>query len=303
MILDVKELVKVFNDDGIKNTACDGVSFKIAERECLGLIGESGCGKSTTANMIAGMLKPDGGSICYEGTLLEGTYRKQQKLRSNMQMIFQNPQASFNPRMKLRRAITEPLRLSGVKYSRAEREKLLDNVLAAVGLKPEYKDKYAWEISGGECQRAAIARAMICQPKFLICDEITSALDVSIQAQIIQLIYDLKNSSNISFLFISHDLAVVCNICDKIAVMYQGNIVEYGVAQNIIDHPRHPYTRNLTQSALRPGEAEIRGINADIPEKNGCKYYPHCNQATEECLRRVNIVDIDSEHSSACIYG
>ncbi|NLV21112.1 MAG: ABC transporter ATP-binding protein [Syntrophomonadaceae bacterium] len=302
MILEVNNLQKTFVNNGVCNVACNGISFYVEEHECLGLIGESGCGKSTSANMIAGLLKPDGGSIVFEGKeLLTGSPRQQRLARKNMQMIFQNPQASFNPRIKLSKAIVEPLTLSGNKHSKAEIEALLDSALAAVGLKSEYKDKYAWEISGGECQRAAIARAMICKPRFLICDEITSALDVSIQAQIMHLIYDLKRSSDISYLFISHDLAVVSNLCDKVAVMYNGSIVEYGPTMEVVNHPLHPYTKDLITNALHPGENEIFQNAGDEAVQSGCAYYRFCKAAKDSCRTSCGQIDMTGEHNSRCL--
>ena len=280
MILEVKNLVKQFKKGKQSQLAVDHVSFALEEKKCLGIIGESGSGKSTTANMIAGFLKPDGGSILFEGEdLCQAKGRKSSKLRQHMQMVFQNPQESFNPKMKLKEAICEPLLCLGI---RGDLQSRLMQALELVELKKEYADKYPWEISGGECQRAAIARAIICEPRLLICDEVTSALDVSVQAQIIRLLNDLKTTLGMSCIFISHDLASVSSICDDIAVMYKGKYLEYGKTMDVVRSPGHPYTRDLLENALHPGEEPVYE-NPENTIKSRCIYAGYCREFTEKC--------------------
>ena len=294
MILEVKDLVKTFGSRE-KTVAVDHVSFSLAENECLGIIGESGSGKSTTANIIAGFLKPDSGSIVYEGNELTGRSSRQgRKLREGIQMVFQDPQGSFDPRIKLGKSITEPLRCMKGKEGVLSLEEVMD----MVGLKAEYADKYPWEISGGECQRAAIARALISRPSLLICDELTSALDVSVQAQIINLLYDLKKKSSMAFIFISHDLASVSSLCDDVAVMYKGRYLEYGRTMDVISDPGHPYTRDLMNNAVYPGRKPIFE-NSCSEEAGCCPYRRYCSDLSEDC-RRFRMGDV-SQAGSYCM--
>lgn len=294
MILEVKDLVKTFGSRE-KTVAVDHVSFSLAENECLGIIGESGSGKSTTANIIAGFLKPDSGSIVYEGNELTGRSSRQgRKLREGIQMVFQDPQGSFDPRIKLGKSITEPLRCKKGKEGVLSLEEVMD----MVGLKAEYADKYPWEISGGECQRAAIARALISRPSLLICDELTSALDVSVQAQIINLLYDLKKKSSMAFIFISHDLASVSSLCDDVAVMYKGRYLEYGRTMDVISDPGHPYTRDLMNNAVYPGRKPIFE-NSCSEEAGCCPYRRYCSDLSEDC-RRFRMEDV-SQAGSYCM--
>ncbi|MDD2478045.1 MAG: ABC transporter ATP-binding protein [Candidatus ainarchaeum sp.] len=283
MIMQVSNLTKTFTISGKKQIAVDKVNLSIKRGECLGLIGESGSGKSTIANLIAGLLKPDSGSIIFNSSeFVKASAKDLQIARKEMQMVFQNPQESFNPRMKLIGAISEPL-IYQKKYKKSEIEQLVYGTLERVGLKGEYAAKYAWEISGGECQRAAIARAIIGNPKLILCDEITSALDVSVQAQIISLLHQLKEETDMSFLFISHDLAIVSSICDNVAVMYKGQIMESGDTLSLINNPLHPYTRDLIFNALKPGEKRIEKVSDCNGMINGCKYYEFCNISEKQC--------------------
>ena len=204
--------------------------------ECLGLIGESGSGKSTVANLAAGLRKPTSGQISFYG--------------EHMQMVFQNPLTSFSPKMKILDSVCEGLRYRTT-MTRKEQEARAYEVLEMVGLKQEYAQKYSHELSGGECQRAAIGRAIMIKPQLLICDEVTSALDVSVQAQIIRLLHNLKREMKMSYLFISHDLALVSSICDRIAVMYEGGIVESGSVREVLDNPREDYTKKLLDAVLK----------------------------------------------------
>lgn len=235
LVLDVKGLKKTFIRQKKEKIAVDNIDFHIKPGECLGLIGESGSGKSTTAYMVGGLLKPSSGNILFNGNY--------------MQMIFQNPNMSFSPRMRLLDSICEGLRYH-TNLSKMEIEQRALEALDMVLLKREYADRYSWQLSGGECQRAAIARAILIRPQLLICDEVTSALDVSVQAQIIHLLYNLKKELGLSYLFISHDIALVTSICDRIAVMYQGKIIETGNTMDVISNPKKDYTKLLIRSAL-----------------------------------------------------
>lgn len=253
-ILDVKNINHLFQNKKETTQAVSNVSFSVREGECVGLIGESGSGKTTVANLISGMLPIQQGSIAFMGeSIAECTGKKRKEVYQDMQMVFQNPMESFSPKMRLDDGIAEGLHYY-TKLSKRERRKRAIEVMKLVGLREEYASKHCMELSGGECQRAAIGRAIILQPKLLICDEVTSALDVSIQAQIMHLLYDLKEEFKLSYLFISHDLALVSSICDRVCVMYQGEIVEEGPALEVIQNPQQEYTRKLIDSILKMPE-------------------------------------------------
>ncbi len=242
MILKVEQLEKRFG----KNEVLKGISFEIAEGVCLGLLGESGCGKSTTASIITGMLKPDAGAVYLLDQCAVTPGKTDRKLISRaVQMVFQNPSGSLDPRKRLEDSVTEPLLLTG--KSREEKRELADHVLEHVGLKKEYLEKFPWEISGGECQRITLARSIIGRPKLLICDEATSALDVSVQAQIVGLIRELQEELQMSVLFITHDVPLACGLCDEIAVMQDGRIVEKRRTEELLRTPEHPYTKLLLE--------------------------------------------------------
>lgn len=234
-ILTVANLKKTFYMGKDEFQAVKDVSFSIKQGECLGLIGESGSGKSTVAKLISGLIKPSQGEITFYG--------------KNMQMVFQDPMQSFSPRMTILDSLCEGVRYR-TNFTRKEQEKRAYEVLEQVGLKKEYASKFCYELSGGECQRAAIGRAIMIKPELLICDEVTSALDVSVQAQIIHLLKSLADEMKMSYLFISHDLALVSGLCDRVAVMYQGNMIETGKVREVIDHPRAAYTKRLLASVL-----------------------------------------------------
>lgn len=249
-ILVVENLCKRFYGNSGIVDAVDNVSFEIYEGECAGLIGESGSGKSTIAALVAGLLTPDGGSVSFLGKCLTSDKSgRPQKLYRNLQMIFQNPMAAFNPRYKMAESVAEGLRYYERLPSKRLRE-LAVSYMEMCGLTPGDGDKYPWQLSGGECQRAAIARAIISRPRLLICDEITSALDVSIQKQILELLADLQKRLNMSCLFISHDLAVVSQFCQRVMVMHDGRLVESGPVADIIGRPQNEYTKRLLSSVL-----------------------------------------------------
>lgn len=249
-VLEGKGLTKRFSKEKNVFKAVDSVDFQLMPGECFGLVGESGCGKSTLAKLIAHLEKLDSGQIILDGTDI--TYAKGKALHqsySKLQMVFQDPVSSFDGRMRIGDSIVEVLSNFNV-VPASERPKTMFALLEMVGLKPEYARRFPHQLSGGECQRAAIARAIAVHPKVLICDEATSALDVSVQAQILALLQRFRTEMNISFLFISHDLALVSCFCERIGVMAHGRLVEMGFSGDIIKHPTHPYTKSLLASVF-----------------------------------------------------
>lgn len=248
-ILDVKDLTKNFYKNKQLFTAVNHISFQLRQGECLGLVGESGCGKSTTVKMLTHLLKPDSGEILLEGTEIQHLKGKAlKKLYTEIQMVFQIPQDSFDPRRTLGDSIMESMRNHNV--SRKEAQNRLWQLLQQVELPSELAERYPNQVSGGQCQRAAIARALAVNPKILICDEATSALDVTVQAQIIELLKRLQQEMDLSILLISHDLALVQHLCDRVLVMYQGNIVEQGTPDRVINAPENDYTKMLIEAAM-----------------------------------------------------
>lgn len=248
-ILEVKNLKKSYCKGKISFTAVDDISFSVKKGECIGLVGESGCGKSTTAKMITCLEKPDSGSILLNGEdILTLKKRQRKNIYTEIQMIFQMPQDSFDPRCSLGDGIIESLRNHG--SSRSEAEQRLQELMSMVELDPELAKRYPHQVSGGQCQRAAIARALAIEPSLIICDEVTSALDVTVQAQIVELLQKLKQEMGLSLLLICHDLALVQKLCDRVLVMYKGKIVETGTPDEVICHPKEEYTKRLIDSVL-----------------------------------------------------
>ncbi len=271
--------------------AVDGVTLDVKPGECLGLVGESGCGKSTLALSILGLVSPVRGSITLDGKPVVAAGRSDDRstLARTVQMVFQDPYASLNPRQTVRRTLSDPLRLHGVTNAGEVADRVAE-MMARVGLRPEQADRYPHEFSGGQRQRIGIARALILKPKLVLCDEPVSALDVSIRAQIINLLLELKESMGLSYIMISHDLGVVEHMCDRVAVMYLGRIVESGGWREIFEKPAHPYTRALIAAIPDPFiRAEIRREKArgEIPNPlnppTGCTFHPRCPIASEEC--------------------
>jgi ABC-type oligopeptide transport system ATPase subunit len=233
--------------------AVDGVSFELRRGETLGLVGETGCGKSTTARLIMRLLDPTAGEVCFDGrdiTRLKGSALK--AVRREMQMIFQDPYSSLNPRKTVGTIISQPFAIHGLERDRAQRRRTVQELMDTVGLNPEHYNRYPHEFSGGQRQRIGVARALALRPKLLIADEPVSALDVSIQAQILNLLRDLQRELGLTLLFISHDLSVVRYMCDRVAVMYQGKIVELAPNEALYSSPEHPYTRELLAAVPRP---------------------------------------------------
>jgi oligopeptide/dipeptide ABC transporter ATP-binding protein len=260
------------------------VDLEIRRGETLGLVGESGCGKSTLGRTILRLLEPTAGSIAFEATdLTRLSQRELRPLRRHMQMIFQDPYASLNPRMTVGAAIAEPLVIHRLAATAREREQRVHELLARVGLRADAARRYPHEFSGGQRQRIGIARALACRPQFLVCDEPISALDVSIQAQIVNLLEDLQDSERLTYLFISHDLKIVQHISDRVAVMYLGRIVELADAQTLYRTPKHPYTLALLSAVPRIDPATRRDriiLPGDVPSPihppAGCPFHPRC---------------------------
>ena len=304
-ILKVENLKKVYIKDKNEFTAVNNVDLNIKEGECVGLVGESGCGKSSIARMITNLERHSGGDIFINGINMQ-EFNKKKELYKQVQMIFQNPLDSFNPRIKLGNSIGEIKVNLG--YNKREIKKEVIELLEKVGLSEDYYYRYPKEVSGGQCQRAAIARALLIKPKLLICDEPTSALDVSVQGQIINLLNDIKEKTKTSFLFISHDLALVQNFCDKIYVMYEGEIVEKGTRDQIINFPTHPYTKLLLSSNFSiyeddeyfMEEFDKFDMNTEIIH-DGCKFYGRCPFRSEICKEKeTKLKEISNGHFTSC---
>lgn len=264
MLIEVKDLVKeysvgIFNKSGVK--AVDDVNFCVQQGETLGLVGESGCGKSTVARLLLMLIKPTSGSVRFEGQELTGMSQAALlKFRREMQIVFQQPQQSLHPRMKIAESLAEPLQLYKLVKSKAEEKERVRELLYEVGLSEEHLERYPHELSGGQAQRVAIARVLALKPNFIVADEPTSMLDVSVQAQILSLIKKLQQKHTIGMLFISHDLEVVQAVSDRVAVMHQGKLVETGSKQQIFREPRHSYTKYLSSTRLEMPISLMRDV-------------------------------------------
>lgn len=278
--------------------AVDGVSLDIGPGETLGLVGESGCGKSTLGKAVVRLLKPTSGSIHFRDIdITRIDQRSLRPLRRDFQMIFQDPAESLDPRMSVRSIIEEPFIIHGL-GTRAERVQWVDGLLDRVGLPASAAERYSFEFSGGQRQRISIARAIALQPALILCDEPVSALDVSIQSQILNLLMDLRERFGLSYLFISHDLSVVRHIADRVAVMYLGRIVETGPAEGVMRHPRHPYTQALITAIPRTGgtrrDRPLR-LPGDVPSPAnpppGCPFHPRCPFAQDRCRRERPLLE------------
>lgn len=277
--------------------AVDGVSLDIMPGETLGLVGESGCGKSTLGRTLLRLLEPTSGSIEFDGKDMTSLSQSDLRpLRQRMQIIFQDPYASLNPRMKVGAAIAEPIEIFSLTKNASETKKRVAELLKKVGLSEDAAGRYPHEFSGGQRQRIGIARALAVRPQFIVCDEPISALDVSIQAQIVNLLQDLQEAENLTYLFISHDLQVVQHLCDRVAVMYLGNVVEIGSARSIYDTPQHPYTKALLSAVPVADPSAIRRrqiLEGDVPSPidppTGCAFHPRCPVANkpEVCFQKV----------------
>jgi oligopeptide/dipeptide ABC transporter ATP-binding protein len=310
-LLEVDALVKHFpveNSDEVLR-AVDGVTFDIRKGETLGLVGESGCGKSTVGRCILRLYEPTAGRIVFENNdithLSDGQMRG---LRREMQVIFQDPYASLNPRLDIQSIISEPLKIHGIGDRTTRRDRVAE-LLSKVGLDPNYMKRYPHEFSGGQRQRIGIARALALNPKLIICDEPVSALDVSVQAQVVNLLQDLQAEFGLTYLFISHGLAVVEHISNRVAVMYLGKIVEIADAAELYTNPLHPYTKALISAIPIPDPRQKRErivLKGDVPTPidppSGCRFRTRCPWAIDDCAKVVpELREIKPGHRAACI--
>jgi oligopeptide/dipeptide ABC transporter ATP-binding protein len=279
--------------------AVDGVSFDIYEGETLGVVGETGCGKSTTARLVTRLLDPTSGTIEYRGRDIAGLGRKELKpLRREMQMIFQDPYSSLNPRKTVGSIISEPFRIHGIDEGDGWRKRRVQELMEKVGLNPEHYNRFPHEFSGGQRQRIGVARALALDPKLIIADEPVSALDVSIQAQILNLLRDLQRELGLTIVFIAHDLSVVRHMCDRVAVMYLGKIVELAESDQLYLHPRHPYTGALLSAVPVPSpgvQSRRQILGGDVPSPSNpppaCRFHTRCWKCQEVCKVEEPVLD------------
>jgi oligopeptide transport system ATP-binding protein len=288
--------------------AVDGVSFQIRQGQTLGLVGESGCGKTTVGRTMLRLIPPVGGQVFFEGRdVLQVPSRQLKPLRRQMQIMFQDPYGSLNPRMNVETIVGEPLKVHGIVGGFGRRKRVAE-LLEQVGLSRRYLDRYPHEFSGGQRQRIGIARALALGPKFIVCDEPVSALDVSIQSQIVNLLIDLQNQLGLTYLFIAHDLAVVRHISRQVAVMYLGRIVEYADREALFTRPLHPYTQALMSAIPQPDPARRRMrivLGGEVPSPanppSGCPFHPRCPLAEPRCSREIqSLQEKEPGHPAAC---
>ncbi|MFD7340844.1 ABC transporter ATP-binding protein [Streptomyces violascens] len=329
-ILEVRDLVKhypltqgiLFKKQVGAVKAVDGVSFDLAPGETLGIVGESGCGKSTVAKMLVNLERPTAGQIKYKGediTRMSG--RALKAVRRNIQMVFQDPYTSLNPRMTVGDIIGEPYEIHPEVAPKGNRRQKVQDLLDVVGLNPEYINRYPHQFSGGQRQRIGIARGLALQPEIIVADEPVSALDVSVQAQVVNLLDRLQNEFSLSYVFIAHDLSIVRHISDRVGVMYLGRIVEIGRDEEIYDHPTHPYTQALLSAVPVPDPSarshrERIILTGDVPSPanppSGCPFRTRCWKARERCALEVPLLEVPAEfrlasgpahHPSACHFA
>lgn len=289
--------------------AVDGVSFTIQRGETFGLVGESGCGKTTVGRCLLRLIEPTGGQVRFDGRNLTEINRTELRgLRRRMQIIFQDPYSSLNPRMTVGQIVAEPLAVHSVGSKPEQREKVAE-LLRVVGLDPDYANRYPHQFSGGQRQRIGIARALALNPDFIVADEPVSALDVSVQAQVVNLLQDLQAQFGLTYLFISHGLAVVKHISSRVGVMYLGKLVELASADDIYSKPLHPYTQALLAAIPLPdpdaNKREVQRLGGDVPTPlnppSGCRFHTRCPQATERCkLEEPTFAEITPGHWAAC---
>jgi len=288
--------------------AVDDVDLDIGVSEIVGLVGESGSGKSTLGRILIRLIDPDAGSLHFDGTdLLALKGQQLRRLRREFQIVFQDPYGSLNPRMKIGDAIGEPLTIHRLVSGRQQRQERVAELLKQVGLDPRMASRYPYEFSGGQRQRVGIARAIACRPKFVVADEPVSALDAPVQAQIVNLLVDLQERLELSYLFIAHDLNLVRRICGRVAVMYFGRVVEEAAAKELYETPRHPYTRALLAATprVRPGPPPTPALVGEPPSQTapptGCPFHPRCPEALAECARETPaLLQIGEGHKVAC---
>ena len=317
-LLEVRGLVKhfparggVFRSATGSVRAVDGVDFTIHRGETLGLVGESGCGKTTTGRCVLQLERPTSGQIVFEGADITGLSQQDlRQVRRRMQVIFQDPYSSLNPRMTVGEILAEPIKVHGIIADAAKREARVRELLEEVGLLPQHAQRYPHQLSGGQRQRVGIARALAMEPSLIICDEPVSALDVSIQAQIINLLEDLQSRLGLTYLFIAHDLSVVRHISDRVAVMYLGKIVELADRQALYENPLHPYTRALLSAVPIPdpkleATRERMVLRGEVPSSlnppSGCVFHPRCPLAESRCSAEIPpLRELKPGHWAAC---
>lgn len=311
-LVELENLTKYFDvSKKDKLHAVDGITLTINEGETLGVVGESGCGKSTLGRTVLKLHEPTSGKIIFDGKDITN-YKKNQihEIRQDMQMIFQDPYSSLNPRMTVQSLIAEPMLVNKTYQNKNEVFDMVAELMETVGLAERLSGAYPHELDGGRRQRIGVARALALNPKFIVCDEPVSALDVSIQSQIINLLGDLQERNNFSYIFISHDLSVVEYISNRVAVMYLGNIVEMADKNEIFDNPLHPYTKALMSAIPVPDPTRKRDriiLSGDLPSPSnppsGCKFRTRCPYATEKCAQEApEYRDVGNEHFVACHY-
>lgn len=310
-LVSVRGLCKEFPVAGGVVSAVDGVDLDIRRGETFSLVGESGCGKTTLGRLILRLIEPTSGKVEFDGTdLLSLDKRSMRALRRRMQVVFQDPFSSLDPRMKVGQIIEEPLKNHGIGKTAEERRRMVQHLMKRMGIRPEYYDRYPHQFSGGQRQRIGIARALVVNPEFVVCDECVSALDVSVQAQILNLLKDLQEEMGLTYLFISHDLSVVRFMSDRVCVMFLGRVCETGPADEVFSHPRHPYTRFLMDAVpvpdpdrrsedkdLIPGEAP-----SPIDPPQGCRFHTRCPFAQDVCTHEPapRLDEVGPDHLCAC---
>ncbi len=308
-LLEAKNLKKYFNTRKGALHAVDGINFKLYEGKTLGVVGESGCGKSTLGRVLIRLIEASEGQVLYKGQdIMTLGNNEMNILRKDLQMVFQDPYASINPRMTVYQTIAEPIKVCKTLKNRDEIDAKVFEMMATVGLAPRYVNSFPHELDGGRRQRIGVARALVLDPKFIVCDEPVSALDVSIQAQILNLLMDLQDEFGLTYVFISHDLSVVKHISDDIMVMYMGCIVEKASKEQIFNNPCHPYTKGLLNAIPLPnlkkrGKLKVlKGeVSSPINPKPGCRFAVRCPYATKKCMTgEIPLKEIEKDHFVAC---